>query len=109
MLTATATDLKYANAYGYSDVKPYEIVRWVSATTIEVREMDATLDPSWKRDFIPGGFCGHTANNHDQRWVITSNPANPVIRIRLTKRGWAHKGTRFDLAATPRNFYDFNF
>jgi hypothetical protein len=109
MNSTTPTAMNFANHYGYSDVNPYEIVRRVSDRTIEVRRMDATIDPSWKRVFIPGGFCGHTANNGSQKWVIVSNPQNQVIRIRLTKKGWNHKGMRFQLADKPVHFYDFNF
>jgi len=105
----TAATATHANHYGYSDVNPYEIVRRISDKTIEVRRMDAVRDPSWKRDFIPGGFFGHTANNHSQKWIITSNPSNEVIRIRLTKSGWRNKGDRFCLSMTPVHFYDFNF
>lgn len=106
----TATELNYANRYGYTDVTPYEVVRRISDKTIEVRRMDATIDPSWKRDFIPGGFFGHTANNDLQKWIITSNSNNEVIRIRKTIKGtWTHKRSRFVLASKPCNFYDFNF
>jgi hypothetical protein len=103
------TNLNYANRYGYTDVTPYEVVRRISDKTIEVRRMDATVDPSWKRDFVPGGFFGHAANNESQKWIITSNPANEVIRIRKTKRGWGFKGEKFNLSETPVYFYDFNF
>ena len=110
MTTIAAADLQFANHHAYTDVNPYEIVRRISDKTIEVRLMDAVRDPSWKRDFIPGGFFGHTANNHSQRWTMTSNPTNEVIRIRLTKRGgWQHKSMRFVLAAKPIHFYDYNF
>jgi hypothetical protein len=109
MFSTTPTVKNFANHYGYSDVNPYEIVRRVSDRTIEVRRMDTTIDPSWKRDFIPGGFFGHTANNDSQKWIIVSNPANEVIRIRLTKSGWRNKGMRFQLADKPVHFYDFNF
>lgn len=108
-MTDTTAPLNYANEYGYSDVTPYEIVRRVTDKTIEVREMDAVLAPGWKPEFIPGGFAGHCINQSSQEWVYTSRPEAPVIRIRLTKKGWAHKGSRFKLADKPRKFYDYNF
>lgn len=105
------TDAKYANRLCYSDVQPYEIVRFVSATTIEVREMKADLDPTWKPETIPGGFCGHTVNQRSQRWIITADPTAPVTRIRLSKkRGWRDAGgTMYELTVEPRKFYDYNF
>jgi len=101
----------YANQIGYSDVTPYEVVRIVSDKTIEIREMDAARDESVKLDFIPGGFSAHCANQSEQKWNITSNEENPVVRIRLSKnRGWQDKyGHRFALADAPHKFYDYNF
>ena len=88
----------YANCYGYTDVNPFEIVRIVSDKTIEVREMDAKPLP-WKRDFHVGGFFGHTSNQRDQKWEITSNENAVTFRIRKSKYGqWKSRcGTRFNL------------
>lgn len=102
---------KYANQYGYSDVYPFEVVRVISDKTIEVREMDAERDESVKLEWAPGGFAGHCINQRDQKWFITSNESNPVIRIRLSaKKGWQDKhGRRFGLSDQPVRFYDYNF
>jgi len=102
--------MNYANYYGYSDVKPFEVVRRVSDKTLEVRAMKAERDPTWKPDFVPGGFCGTVVNQGSQRWIITSDPSGVVRRIRLGKRGWkdAHGG-RYDLSDKPVKFYDYNF
>ena len=102
--------MKYANHIGWSDVDPYEVVRVVSDKTIEIREMDAERDHSVKLEFIPGGFSAHCRNQRDQKWFIKTNPENPVIRIRLGKKGWkdAH-GRKFVLDDEPVKFYDYNF
>ncbi len=103
--------MTYANAIGYTDITPYEVVRTVSPTCLEVREMAAALDPSWTPDFVVGGFSAHCRNNGSQRWVIESNPTGRVVRIRLHKSGeWksAH-GDRFKLADKPVKRYDYNF
>ena len=102
--------MQYANQYGYSDVEPYEVVRRISDKTLEVREMDAERDDSVKLEFHVGGFAAHCSNQRAQKWHITSNPANRVIRIRLGKNGWkdAH-GRKFDLSDKPVKFYDSNF
>jgi hypothetical protein len=108
--------MKYANHYGYSDVNPYEIVRHVSPTTIEVREMSAVREnPEDTLGFAPGGFFGHCDRQTDQKWVITPCPENRVIRIRLSKakrkagKWYSKNGERFALADAPRKFYDYNF
>jgi hypothetical protein len=102
--------MKYANMLGYTDVEPFEVVKIISDKTIEIRAMDSEALP-WKRDFHPGGFFGHTSNQNEQKWNITSNENNPVFRIRLSKnKGWKNAGgSRFQLADEPRKFYDFNF
>ena len=101
---------KFANQYGYSDVYPFEVVRVISDKTIEVREMDAERDDSVKLEWLPGGFAGHCVNQRDQKWFITSNESNPVIRLRLNKKGWQDKyGRRFGLSDQPVRFYDYNF
>ena len=101
----------FANHYGYSDVNPYEVVRVISDKTIEVREMDAQRDESVQLTWVMGGFAGHCVNQRDQKWVITSNQDNPVVRIRLSARkGWQDKhGRRFGLSDKPVKFYDYNF
>jgi len=102
---------RYANYIQFSDVDPYEVVRVISSKCIEVREMDATQDPSYKPEVIPGGFAGVVVNSGSQKWIITPNPKNRIERIRLHKDGrWYGAGkTRFALADQPRKYYDFNF
>lgn len=103
--------MNYANQYGWSDVNPFEVVKVISDKTIEVREMDAERDESVKLDWAVGGFAGHCINQRDQKWFITSNDQNPVVRIRLSKNGvWKDKhGRKFDLSDKPVRFYDYNF
>ena len=102
--------MQYANQYGYSDVYPFEVVKVISDKTIEVREMDAERDESVKLEWVAGGFAGHCVNQRDQKWNITSNPENRVIRIRLGKQGWKDKhGRKFGLSDKPTRFYDYNF
>lgn len=103
--------MNYANQYGWSDVNPFEVVKVISDKTIEVREMDAERDDSVKLEFHVGGFSAHCSNQHDQKWLITSNPSNDVIRLRLSKTGaWKDKhGRKYGLSDKPVKFYDYNF
>ena len=99
----------HANFYGYSDVNPFEIVKVVSNKTIEVRAMDAELDPSWKPEFVQGGFVGHCVNNNEQRWIFKSNPKGQVLRVRKGKNGWKSAYGRHSLDQAPHKKYDYNF
>ena len=102
--------MQYANMYSYTDVTPYEVVKVISDKTIEVREMDSVEDRSVKLEWEVGGFAGHCVNQRDQKWFITSNPENRIIRIRLGKKGWKDKhGRKFGLSDKPVRFYDYNF
>ena len=115
---------KFANHLGYSDINPYEVVRVVSEKCVEIRAMDA--EPiKWKKDIVQGGFSHHVKNQDEQKWDITSNEANPIIRIRLVKSGnrydpsskdfstvysWKDKyRARYSLSSKPTKFYDYNF
>jgi|TARA_R110000772_G_scaffold48205_1_gene110153 hypothetical protein len=102
-------DYKYACHYMYTDVHAYEIVKLVSDKTIEVRKMDTEHDISHLKQYS-GGFCGHVAEQRNQKVTYASNPNNEVIRIRKKKNGgWGHKALRFGLNEEPYAFYDYNF
>lgn len=102
--------MKYANRYWWSDVTPHEIVRIISAKTLEVREMQAKRDPTWKPEFVPGGFVGTVVNQDSQRWTIISDETRPTIRIRRSKKGWRDaRGHLYVINDKPQKFYDYNF
>lgn len=102
--------MNYANQLGYTDVRPFEVVRRISDKTLEVREMKAEQDPSFKPDFVSGGFCGTVVNQNEQKWLITSDESCKPVRIRLGKQGWKDAyGNRYKLDSAPVRFYDYNF
>ena len=101
--------MKYANFCGYSDVEPYEIIRKVSDKCYEIRAMDAVKDPAVVTQFVVGGFSA--VSDNAQKWIISSNSENEIIRIRANKKkGFANKyGQRFSLSDKPCKYYDYNF
>lgn len=111
MNSAQQTATQYANHYGYSDIRPFEVVRVVSDKCLEIREMAAERDQSGpKLNFEIGGFFAHCTNQRDQQWVIKSDESAPTTRIRLGKDGWKDSsGGKYKLADKPVKFYDFNF
>lgn len=101
---------KYANHIGWSDVNPYEIVRWVSEKTVEIRAMNATLDENWNGKFVSGGFSARCINQDTQRYEYSSNHSNRIIRMRLRKNGhWYSSQGRHNISDEPYKFYDYNF
>lgn len=105
--------MKYANKICHTDVEPYEVIKVISEKTIEIRKMKCDKDPSYKPEFVVGGFSAICLNNTEsqQKWIIESDPERDVIRIRKQKNGkWKDKwGNRFSLSDSPRKFYDYNF
>ncbi len=101
-------NFEYANMSGYSDVTPFEIVRVISDTTIEIREMDAEKG-EWQPAFISGGFAGHCVNQDEQIWNIKSNQEKPTIRARRNKDGWKSSYGQHFLSTQPSKFHDYNF
>jgi len=115
---------KFANYLGYTDINPYEVVKVISDKCIEIRAMEAKK-VKWNMDIRQGGFSQHVANKDDQKWNITTNEDNPIIKIRLNKSGqkydpktksynpnyvWKDKyKNRYSLSDKPVKFYDYNF
>lgn len=97
---------KFVNMHGYSDVHPYEVVRVISDKCVEIRALD-TKQTVFPKNFQIGGFAAHCVDNHNQKYEYTSNPQNPVGRIRLSKKGWGLG--RYLMSDEPIKFYDYNF
>lgn len=87
------------------DSHAYTVTK-VTAKTFTMQRDKATIDPTWKADFHPGGFVGHVSNTRSQRWTYEPDPDGPTRTVRLTKRGWMSNGQR----VTPgrHEFYDHN-
>lgn len=107
---------KYMNLRLHSDVVPFEVVRVISDKTVEIRQMKATIDPSWKPNFVRGGFTAHCENQHEQKWIYESDESAPVIRCRKVKPTRSNYGLEWKSPYghhyneySPRKFHDYNF
>jgi hypothetical protein len=106
----------------WTDVHAYTIIK-KTATTITLRQDDATLLNHDELNFIPGGFAAHCDNQHVQRYGYQSNPEGAVVKITLRRwkddegnerRKWKRAGIRTfepggNAYAGRRAFHDFNF
>ncbi len=108
--------MKYANHIMYTDIEPFEVIRQISETCVEIRAMKSTeLHDFAELGFQAGGFLGHCSAQHKQRWDIQSDPNGYVTRIRLSKakgkagRWFDAHGNRYALSDTPQRVYDYNF
>lgn len=95
---------------GWTDCEPFHIVKVHTDRKLTIRAADAVIDPTWKPDFQPGGFCGHVSNNSDQCWLVTPGKDGATERvIRLGKKGWKDPtGARYSVGHA-RKFHDYNF
>jgi hypothetical protein len=94
----------------WTDAHSYTVVR-VTKKFVEVRANNEKIDPTWKREFIPGGFAGHTPNNYSQKWIVEKNPDAPIVKFGVRKDGYlCSKGSRRpDITLGAHPFYDYNF
>jgi hypothetical protein len=98
-----------ATLCGWSDRHPYEVVEVSpSGKTITLRAMKAERDPSWKPEWVAGGFAGTVVNQNEQEWILSADPEGETIKARLTKKGWSANGQRVYLGRANK-FYDYNF
>jgi len=101
----------YANNHGYTDVNPFEVIRTISPTCVEVRAM-RTVQTKFPKDFHAGGFAGNFSDNYDgQDYDYFSDPEAPVFKIRWSraKRQWQSSYGRVFMSDKPYKHYDYNF
>lgn len=106
---------KYLNKRFYTDIKPFEVLRQISATKLLVRSMKVKLEEDSKKklndSFTPGGFVGHFDNSL-QEWIITPDPSATPFEVRRRKDGFYYlsKGCLpFVPSDHPVFFHDYNF
>lgn len=93
----------------WTDSHAYTIIKR-TAKTLTLQRAKATLDPNWKPEFIPGGFCAHCTNDSEQKWIIEPNPKGEK-----TTAYWSDVRHGFyvdhDLHVTAGYYehYDYNF
>lgn len=104
-----APEGRYFREIGYSQSYPWVEVKR-TAQTITLHKVMVEPDPEWKPNILPGGFCGHCDNQHEQTWLYGGVDAANVKTIRLTKGDrWTHRGVVFQETDGPYEFYDYNF
>ena len=81
---------EYVTETVYTDRRPYKVVK-KTAKTMVVAEVRVKNDPEWlaKKEFLPGGFCGHTPNQGEQTWIYEGVNEHSTKRIGKTKKGWS--------------------
>ena len=95
----------------YSDRHACTVIK-KTAKTITVQRDKATLDPTFKPEWIVGGFAAHCTNQNEQKWNYERDPNGEI-----TKCYWSEKLGRYttggdqSIKVSPgrHEFYDYNF
>lgn len=78
--------------------------------SLTVRRDKATLDPSFKPEWIPGGFSAICTNQGDQSYTYEPDPDGQVMTFRWSnKYGTYGQPGDLQLIKGRREFYDYNF
>lgn len=109
---------QHVTEFHYTDRDAWEVIEVVSPRRIKIRELDAELTRKPK-EFYPGGFSGHYADNHSQEYKLSSNLNNKikVLSWRSKAKRWCEVGqqTRYSKFGLHKKgeeavkFYDYNF
>lgn len=101
---------EYFTEIGYSQQYPWTVIKR-TAKTVTLAKVVVDTDPEWmaKKEFYPGGFVGHTPNQHAQTWLFKGINPTHTKTIRLNKRGQWKRGETLFIENRAREFYDYNF
>jgi hypothetical protein len=94
----------------WTDRQCYTVIS-INKRFVVVQEDTATKDPSFKPNFIPGGFSVHCTNNGEQQWVVESNPNGATQKFGVKRDGrlQARGSRKANVVLGSHYFYDFNF
>ncbi len=95
-MEVTVENAKFANQILGTDIYPFEILRMISPTELEIREIYAS---------------SYGQNMSEQKWLFSRDESNPLVIIKLNKDGkWKDSGNiTYSLDVKPRCYYDFSF
>ena len=93
----------------YTDKEACTIIK-VTKKTITVRRDKATLDPSFKPEFIPGGFAAHCTNQNEQKYTYEPDPNGAVSTFHWSDKYQTYgQPGNLKLIKGRHEFYDYNF
>lgn len=95
-MEVTVENAKFANQILVTDRYPFEILRIISSTELEIREIQTS---SQSQDML------------EQKWSFSRDESNPLVIIKLNKEGkWIDsENITYSLDVKPRRYHDFSF
>lgn len=92
----------------WTDKHAYTIIAR-TANTLTLRRCKAILDPDFKPDFIPGGFCGTVINQHEQRYSYEEDENGHIIKAYWSEKNKCFRWDGLYVVPGRHEFYDYNF
>ena len=92
----------------WSDAQACTVIKR-TAKSITIQEDEATLDPNFKPEIIPGGFIGHCVNQNEQTYSYKANPKGRKITARWSDKYGAFMYCGKAIFNGRHQFYDYNF
>ena len=95
-MEVTVKNAKFANQILGTDRYPFEILRMISPTELEIREIYTS---------------SRSRNMSEQKWSFSRDESNPLVIIKLNKEGkWIDsENITYSLDVKPRRYHDFGF
>lgn len=92
----------------FSDAHAYTIIKR-TAKTLTLQRDKATLKPSFKPEFIVGGFCAHCTNQSEQDYDYERDPNGIIETAHWSERKKGFYVNGCHVIPNRREFYDYNF
>lgn len=92
----------------WSDRHAYDVIA-KTPRTLTLRRCKATLKPTFKPEFIPGGFSAHCVNNHKQDYDYEEDPDGMVVKAYWSEKEHRYYVNKLPVIAGRSEFMDYNF
>lgn len=94
----------------YTDCKAYTVIARTEKT-LTIQRDNAVLKPSFKPEFVKGGFSAHCVNDDEQEYIYSPNPNGEIMKLRWSDKYNCWKAPKgYKKAILGRyEYYDYNF
>lgn len=92
----------------YTDAHACTVIKR-TPKSITIQQDKATLNPTFKPDFIIGGFCAHCTNQNEQSYTYEPDSNGKIITARWSEKYGAYMYLGKRITVGRHEFYDYNF
>lgn len=94
----------------WTDREAYTVIARTKCT-LTIQRDKATRDPSFKPEWVTGGFSAICLNDHEQKWILERDPNGRIEVCHWSeKKGrWQTGEGQIGVYAGRYEYYDYNF